>query len=91
MRTLYLECAMGAAGDMLTAALLELHPAPADFLRPAWTGAAGRRCPSGGRRAAAWPGPTSPSLSTGRTRNPMPAIPTTTAILMTTAMTTPQP
>ena len=24
MKTLYLECAMGAAGDMLTAALLEL-------------------------------------------------------------------
>ena len=26
MKTLYLECAMGAAGDMLTAALLELMP-----------------------------------------------------------------
>lgn len=33
MKTLYLECNMGAAGDMLTAALLELHPDPQDFLR----------------------------------------------------------
>ncbi len=32
MRTLYLECAMGAAGDMLMGALLELHPKPEDFL-----------------------------------------------------------
>ncbi|WP_087064194.1 nickel pincer cofactor biosynthesis protein LarC [Intestinibacillus massiliensis] len=33
MKTLYLECNMGAAGDMLTAALLELHPDPAGFVR----------------------------------------------------------
>ena len=33
MRTLYLECDMGAAGDMLTAALLELLPDPAAFVR----------------------------------------------------------
>ncbi|MDR1812744.1 MAG: nickel pincer cofactor biosynthesis protein LarC [Candidatus Fibromonas sp.] len=32
MRTLYLECNMGAAGDMLMAALLELHDDPKDFL-----------------------------------------------------------
>ena len=33
MKTLYLECNMGAAGDMLTAALLELHPDPEAFVR----------------------------------------------------------
>ena len=32
MKTLYLECNMGAAGDMLAGALLELHPDPAGFL-----------------------------------------------------------
>ena len=32
MSVLYLECAMGAAGDMLTAALLELHPDPKGFI-----------------------------------------------------------
>lgn len=32
MKTLYLECNMGAAGDMLSAALLELHPDPEDFV-----------------------------------------------------------
>lgn len=32
MKTLYFECNMGAAGDMLMAALLELHPDPEGFL-----------------------------------------------------------
>ena len=33
MKILYFDCAMGAAGDMLLAALLELHPDRAGFLR----------------------------------------------------------
>lgn len=33
MKTIYLECGMGAAGDMLTAALLELHPDPQGVIK----------------------------------------------------------
>lgn len=32
MKTLYIECTMGAAGDMLLSALLELHPEPDKFI-----------------------------------------------------------
>ena len=33
MRTLYIDAGMGAAGDMLTAALTELMPDPAGFVK----------------------------------------------------------
>ena len=33
MKILFFNCTMGAAGDMLAAALLELHPEPAAFLK----------------------------------------------------------
>ena len=33
MRTLYIDCGMGAAGDMLTAALLELLPDSDAFIK----------------------------------------------------------
>jgi len=32
MKTLYIQCNMGAAGDMLMSALLELHPNPDNFI-----------------------------------------------------------
>ncbi|HCS00692.1 MAG TPA: hypothetical protein DIS68_07810, partial [Lachnospiraceae bacterium] len=33
MKVMYIDCGMGAAGDMLTAALLELIPDREDFVR----------------------------------------------------------
>ena len=33
MRTIFLDCGMGAAGDMLTAALMELLPDQESFVR----------------------------------------------------------
>ncbi len=33
MKTLYIDCSMGAAGDMLMSALLELHPDREDFIK----------------------------------------------------------
>ena len=33
MKSMYIECNMGAAGDMLMAALLELHPDPEEFMQ----------------------------------------------------------
>lgn len=33
MKTIYIECNMGAAGDMLMSALLELHPNQEDFIK----------------------------------------------------------
>ena len=33
MKTLYIDCGMGAAGDMLTAALLELLPDREGFVK----------------------------------------------------------
>lgn len=33
MKTLYIECNMGAAGDMLMSALLKLHPNQENFIK----------------------------------------------------------
>ncbi len=42
MKTLYIDCSMGCAGDMLTAALLELHPDKEGFVARMNTALGGR-------------------------------------------------
>ena len=81
MKTIYIDCQMGAAGDMLTGALLELLPDPAAFLEK--LNAAGipgvlkRKNPC----AAASPGPICAFwFMAGRSMN------TTTTIRSTTSM-----
>ena len=95
MNTLYLDCSMGAAGDMLTAALLELLPDRAGFLRRlnslSLPGVAFRLSPASAAASAA---PILPSRSTAsqRTAAAM-TIPTNTlmhtTIFMPTATGTP--
>ena len=45
MKTLYIDCGMGCAGDMLTGALLELHPDGAGFLERMNAALAGKTPP----------------------------------------------
>ena len=81
MRTLYIDCGMGAAGDMLTAALLALleEKRQADFLREINEALAGKAVVSAAPTSnAAYRACTSRSPSTGTRRGRSCATITTT-------------